>query len=136
MSKTVEWGDALLTHVSEIDEEHKKLIGIMNKLHKAFHAKESVDVEKESLVALIDYTDYHFSNEVNLMKQYGYPDMDQHIELHKEFKRKLKELCNKHLVEKVEVVHEIILFLTSWLFNHIMEVDKKLGDFLREKGVQ
>lgn len=136
MSKSIEWGDALLTYVSDIDEEHKKLIAILNKLHQAFHSKESEEVEKESLVALIDYADYHFSNEVNLMKKYDYPDMGNHMELHKEFTGKLKELCNKHLVEKVEVVHEIILFLTSWLFNHIMEVDKKLGDFLREKGVE
>lgn len=136
MSKTIEWGDALLTHIADIDEEHKKLIDIMNKLHEAFHSKESAGVEKESLVGLIEYTDYHFSNEVNLMKKYDYPDMEQHIELHKEFTGKLKDLCNKHLVEKVEVIHEIILFLTSWFFNHIMEVDKKMSVFLREKGVE
>ena len=136
MSKSIDWGDTLLTHVNDIDEEHKELINILNKLHKAFHSKESAGVEKESLVALIDYADYHFSTEVNLMKKYEYPEMANHMELHKEFTGKLKELCNKHLVEQVEVIHEIILFLTSWLFNHIMEVDKKMAIFLREKGVE
>ena len=136
MSKSIEWGDALLMHVGDMDDEHKKLIEIMNKLHEAFHSKAYADVEKESLVALIEYTDYHFSNEVNLMKKYDYPEMAHHIGLHKEFTAKLKELCNKHLVEKAEVVQELILFLTSWFVNHIMEVDKKLANFLREKGVE
>lgn len=136
MSKSIEWGDALLTHVGDMDDEHKKLIAIMNKLHEAFHSKAYAGVEKESLVALIEYMGYHFSNEVNFMKKYDYPEMAHHIGLHKEFTVKLKELCNKHLVEKAEVVQELILFLTSWLVNHIMEVDKKLANFLKERGVE
>jgi len=136
MSKSIEWGDALLTHVGDMDDQHKKLIGIMNKLHESFHSKTDGDIEKESLVKLIEYTEYHFSVETNLMKKYDYPEMSNHLEKHKEFTAKLKELCNKHLVEKIEVSQELILFLTSWLFNHIMEVDKKLANFLREKGVE
>ena len=136
MLKSIEWSDALLMHIGDMDDEHKKLIDIMNKLREAFHSKEHADVTKDSLVGLIKYADYHFSNEVALMKKYDYPDMMDHIGLHKEFTRKLKGLCNKYLVEKIEVSQELILFLTSWLFNHIMEVDKKLAGFLKEKGVE
>jgi len=136
MSKSIQWGDALLTHVDEIDEQHKKLIAIMNRLHESFNSKTHGDIEKESLVKLIEYTEYHFSTEAALMKKHEYPEMDHHLDLHKFFTRKLKELCNKHLVEKIEVSQELILFLTSWLFNHIMEVDKNLAVFLKEKGVE
>ena len=63
-------------------------------------------------------------------------DMDDQHKKYKEFMAKLKELCNKHLVEKIEVSQELILFLTNWLFNHIMEVDKILAKFLKEKGME
>ena len=136
MSKSIQWGDTLLTHIGDMDEQHKNLIDIMNKLHESFNSKTHGEMEKESLVKLIEYTDYHFSTEADLMKKYDYPETASHIELHKTFITKMKELCNKHLVEKKEVSQEVVLFLTSWLFNHIMEVDKKLGNFLREKGVE
>lgn len=45
MSKSMEWGDALLTHVGDMDDQHKKLIEIMNKLHESFHSKTHGDIE-------------------------------------------------------------------------------------------
>ncbi len=135
MASAIQWGDTLKVNLGEIDRQHEKLIEVMNTLYQSLHSKTHGEVEKQVLVELIDYTNYHFSTEKGLMEKHGYPEKDEHLARHTEFVGKLKELCSKHQKENIDVSRDIIAFLTGWIVNHIMEVDKRLGTFLREKGV-
>ena len=135
MASTIQWGDTLRVNEGAIDEQHEKLIEVMNTLYQSLHSQTHGEMEKQTLVELIDYTNYHFSAEKKLMEENGYPDKEEHLARHREFVAKLKELCSKHQKENIEVSRDIIAFLTGWIVNHIMEVDKRLGTFLKEKGV-
>jgi hemerythrin-like metal-binding protein len=122
-------------HVGKIDEQHKKLISIMKSLHDALQSDKAGEAEKEILVELIKYTDYHFSLEKDLMKKHDYPQMDEHLALHREFTDKLKEFCTKHQAGDSDVSRDVLAFLVRWLINHIMNIDKKLGVFLNQQGI-
>ena len=136
MTISMQWNETMVVHVGEMDEQHEKLVSIMNSLYEALQSGKAGEAEKEVLVELIKYTDYHFSMEKGLMEKYDYPEMDDHLERHGEFTEKLKELCKKHQIENAEVSRDILAFLIGWIINHIMEADKKLGDFLNGKGVK
>ena len=136
MAGSIQWGDNLLINFEKIDEQHKKLISIMSELHDSFqnHLSPEKEKEKETLVELISYTKYHFSTEKQLMEDNNYPAMNEHLGRHKEFVKKLSELCERHQIMKIEVSREILAFLTAWIVTHIMEDDKQFGLFLNGKA--
>ena len=135
MTMSMQWNDTMEVHVGKIDEQHKKLISIIKSLYDALQSDKALEMEKEILVELIKYTDYHFSVEKDLMKKHDYPQMDEHIALHREFRDKLKEFCTKHQAGDSDVSRDVLAFLVRWLTKHIMNVDKDLGVFLNQQGI-
>jgi hemerythrin len=76
----VEWKQEYSVGIVQIDEQHKKLAGLINIMHdsiKSGHGKEAIgDVLNE----LIAYTQYHFSTEEKYFDMYAYPDSEEHKE--------------------------------------------------------
>ena len=56
MGKFVEWSDALSVGIEEIDEQHKMLVDLVNKMHEAIHQRHGSDVVKSILSDLAEYT--------------------------------------------------------------------------------
>jgi len=135
MPSIMEWDETLEVHVGKIDEQHKKFINIIKSLHHAIDSDKTKNEEKEVLVELIKYTDYHFSTENDLMIKYDYPQRENHLSLHTEFTEKLKKFCVKHKEGDSTVSRDMINFLIRWIIHHIMNVDQKLGVFLNKRGV-
>jgi len=136
MTMTMQWNETMKVHVVKIDEQHRNLISIIKSLHDTLESDKAGDAEKEILVELIRYTDYHFSMEKELMEKHNYPQIHDHLALHKEFTDKLKEFCTKHQGGNSGLSRDMLAFLVRWLINHIMNVDKKLGGFLNQRGIK
>ncbi|MEW8498684.1 MAG: hemerythrin domain-containing protein, partial [Candidatus Thiodiazotropha taylori] len=68
MGKFVEWSDALSVGIEEIDEQHKMLVDLVNKMHEAIHQRHGSDVVKSILGDLAEYTRIHFAVEESLMR--------------------------------------------------------------------
>lgn len=130
----LDWNSKYSVGVNEIDEQHMKLISLLNQLYmkveqNAFSEVEGVFKELE------DYTHTHFSNEEKYMKEFKYKDMDAHLEQHKFFIEKLSEIKRESGDNNSKII-EITQFLLEWLVNHIDKVDTKLAPFLKENGVK
>ena len=137
MAGPVQWNESMQIHVFEIDMEHKQLVDLANAVYEASRGEgAAAEVEKRALVTLIDYVKTHFATEKRLMAEYGYPDREAHQARHAEFTEKLADLCRRHQLEKKAVIGEILSFLVGWIINHIMAEDRRLGEFLNEKGVR
>ena len=130
-----EWQDKFSVKINSIDEQHKKLINIINDLHDAMLEGKSREIIKEVLFRLVDYTKTHFTYEEELFEKHGYSEKVSHEKQHDEFVQKLYEVVEKFKVIKSFVSIEIMEFLKDWLVNHIMGIDKKYSDFLISKGV-
>ena len=68
------WKDSYSVGIESIDNDHKKLIHLINNLQTSIDYKTDKQFEKQTLDEVIDYTHYHFSREEELMKKHGYPD--------------------------------------------------------------
>lgn len=131
------WDNAYSVKIPLIDEQHKKLFLISEKIHSLFldfkndNSKDK-QVLLESLFELIQYTNYHFTQEEKLMHSYNYPDIDEHIKEHKSFIKYLNNMDYYNNVENFEeVLENLIAFLSKWIFSHIMNTDFKYSDFLK-----
>ena len=61
-SEFVEWSDALSVGVTEIDDQHKELIKMLNKLNTAIHGV-GKRTRREVINQLVEYTQVHFTTE-------------------------------------------------------------------------
>ena len=113
--KDIAWSDILSVEVDEIDEDHRKLVGIFNILNHSVMEGESPDYLAAVLEELINCTVWHFSHEERLMLKYGYKEIKDHKAAHQELIRSAKELQEEILHAGKPVAEEHIEFLERWL---------------------
>lgn len=119
----VDWNDKYSLGLAEIDEQHKMLFDLINKLWVLTIKPGSAKEMEQVLNALEQYTIAHFTAEETLMRMVDYPDFEQHKGSHKAFVNKVAEEKRK-LAEKGTIGLEILHFLRDWLVNHILSEDK------------
>jgi hemerythrin len=131
-----EWTDNYSVNVRQLDQQHEKLVDMINELYDAIKRGEDQTILRETLKKLLDYTAYHFVTEERLLQQNGYTQLDKHREEHNVLSWRVLDLRSRHESGEGVQASEVLDFLTGWLKNHIMNSDKKYGTFLNSKGVR
>ena len=133
----IEWDDSLSIGVELIDDEHKMLIQKLRNLSDAFNQGLEQNKILKTLDFLIDYTEFHFTDEERVMTAANYPGLDEQKKQHAEFKQTLKNILDDYQDEgpTKSLAESVNVFLINWLFSHIKGTDNKLGVFLKEKGL-
>ncbi len=130
------WGPNLSVGIPSIDEQHKKLVAMVNTIHNGVKQGIGRDVAAKVLNELAEYTVFHFKTEEDFFDKYGYPETDVHKAIHKDLVQKVVAFKEKFDKGHATVDFELLNFLKNWLQNHICITDKKYGPFLAEKGVR
>jgi len=131
----LEWSDSLKVNIRTIDKHHEQLVNYINELYRAMKNRESSEAIGTILNDLIEYTANHFQYEENLFDQHGYPETDQHKDIHKKLVAKVVDFQKQFDRGDVNMELPLLEFLKDWLVNHIMKTDKRYVAFLHEKGV-
>jgi methyl-accepting chemotaxis protein len=121
-----EWNDKLELHCHEMDEEHKVLIGKINVLVSNLN-EDNIDEIISSFKDLLSYTQIHFSDEEQFMRDMNYPEYEAHKQIHDNLLLVLKKFGDDLIAGKVEK-DKVVAFLKNWLVTHIMGVDMKYAD--------
>ena len=130
--RDITWSRVLSVGVEEIDEDHRKLVGIFNILNHAVIDRESPEYMAAVLEELINCTVWHFSHEERLMLKHRYEDSDEHKAEHRELIKSAKDLQQGILQADKPVAEEHIGFLERWLTEHILTADMRLGSYLSQ----
>lgn len=129
----LQWTDALLTGVEQIDNQHKELFKRINSLFDACQQGKGKNEVMNVLKFLEDYIETHFRTEEKLQKEHSYPDYPSHKALHEQFKKNFygfkRELEQSGIT--LSTVIQTNSLLSSWWTEHISRVDKALGAFLK-----
>ncbi len=132
----MEWRESYSVGIPSIDEQHKKLVSLINELAEAMHNKKGKEVLKGIIDEMAKYAVYHFQTEEKYMKEFDFPGYDEHKKEHDSFVEKVKEFQKEYEEGKSLLTVEILMFLRDWLIKHILGTDKKYGPFLIEHGVR
>lgn len=123
------WNENLSIGIEQIDNEHKQLIILLNKLANALTNDTYVEVE-ETFNELAHYASFHFESEEKIWQEY-IPDkelLQKHHNTHGSFLPKVLELKEKNKHKNYnEIIEEILLFLIRWLAFHIVDEDKRFA---------
>lgn len=122
--------------VESIDNDHKRLLEIINRLYDAIDLNAAETVLEDTFESLESYVVEHFQREEALMQQYGYAQSDEHIKQHRAFAAKVPELKEQLLGAKNYLTaQEVTIYLTDWLVNHIISEDLKLVRLFEDAGI-
>ncbi|MGZ5031406.1 MAG: bacteriohemerythrin, partial [Methylobacter sp.] len=124
------WNKNFEVGVSLIDEQHQKLVELLNVL--AGHLAYQSDVPTLNTVFndLAEYAIYHFQAEERIWHAF-FPE-DAWETKHKEDHRRFLTTVNRIMAGKTarpldEVIEEILTFLTQWLAFHILDTDMRMA---------
>jgi hemerythrin len=132
----IDWSNDLSVGIEEIDEQHKVLFNLINRLYHGIVQQTDTVVIQEIFNELIQYTVVHFAVEESLMRIFDYPAYDEHRRYHEVLTKQVVDLHNKFTAAKVTVSMELLTFLRKWLTGHIMVEDKKYTQFFLSKGLK
>ena len=112
------------------------MIDRVNKLVESCeNGKEKVTAVK-TLDFLMDYTEFHFSDEEKLQQEVGYDKLEQHKCQHEHFKKSVD--APRQMLEEEEgptdaFVQAVNKNISQWLVNHIQGWDKAVAEYIRNK---
>lgn len=118
---TVKWSSDLSVGIPEVDEDHKKLISLLNNLFSACFAGVGDEAVEATLEALTQYTLYHFRREEILLEQLGSTQLEEHCHQHRELIQQIDKITQQGLHALSE---EVLYFLRDWVTQHIQQEDK------------
>lgn len=133
------WKENYSCNIVEIDNQHKKLFEIGNKLYTIVRQGKNIDnFDKimDTLMELKNYTIYHFDYEEALMEKYKYPELDRQKTEHKNFVRKINEIKIDDVEDMQDKVSmELLMFIANWIESHILKSDIKYREHFNNVGI-
>ncbi|MFT4171941.1 MAG: bacteriohemerythrin [Rhodocyclaceae bacterium] len=126
----IRWSDDLSVGNRTIDEDHRTLFEMMDRLHDAMRLGKGTEAVGPLLAELVRYTETHFRREEHLMRQMGYANYAIHKAEHDRLMREVRELQARCASGAVTLSLKVHTFLTDWLRNHIMSMDKQMASAL------
>jgi hemerythrin len=127
-----------------MDEDHRALAGILNRLARDFGVSPGTAARKvrasrhgsPCLIAALNrlgkHTREHFLREEDVMRTLDYPGFPAHKSEHDmllaEFSMMVREIRESGQ-GRLEMVH--LEALKAWLMGHVLDVDRELAEFLK-----
>jgi hemerythrin len=124
----VTWKEEYSIGVPVIDEQHKALFDIVNRVQSLLGDEFIVD-KYDGIVAIInelkEYTIYHFQTEEDYMLKIGYKKLFTQKVLHQDFVEKMNSIDFSQIDnDQNKYLNEILYFVCDWLLMHILKEDK------------
>jgi len=127
------WNENFNTDITEIDEQHKVLVEIINQLATHLGNNSDRDVLDETFKKLADYATFHFKSEEKIWEKYfpSNSSLKGHKETHNDF---LKAALNFKIEQSSKpsntVIEKVLSFLTHWLAHHILDSDMRMSKII------
>lgn len=132
----IEWSSELSVNVPSIDEQHRKLVNMINALNYAMEDGLTDEALRNIFDGLLLYTHKHFEYEEELLMRTGFPATAAHQREHDALRERVKGLQQRVASGEMVLGVEVMDFLRDWLVNHIMGSDRAYSKHLVEQGIR
>ncbi len=132
-NQKISWDDSYKIGIEMLDYQHKKLFDLVNRL---YDLEDSQDTKEELRVILYEFNDYmqtHFQEEEEYMLSIGFPNLQEHKQLHKDIVEYLSQII--HTPAKLSIIKSKMRVVAKRaLIDHIMNEDSKIKLVLLGEG--
>ena len=132
----IPWHDSYKVGIDTIDAQHHHLFEIADILYSAITSDTppTKAAVKSLLDQCADYVKLHFSHEEDLMAATTYPASAGHKTAHVAFTAAVMNVIKDFSEGKEIDLEELYAFISDWLVEHIIRVDRSLGTYLNKCG--
>lgn len=125
--QTFVWSPCYETGISDMDAQHRRLVGLINELGEVILHGETADLER-LYAELFDYARVHFAQEEALMAEHRLDSrvISRHRDLHQQFVRQVEKMRAER-DRSGDRIQELNRYLASWLTLHILGEDKGIA---------
>ena len=127
----LEWSADFSVGVEELDNQHKRIVSLINRLDEHFRSGLEMGVVSDILNELRQYGEAHLASEEKYLQERNYSDFANHKDLHKDYVERFAKLCLSVSMREPDWKYELVDFLTTWWVDHILEEDQA---YARELG--
>jgi len=129
----VAWQNSYSVGIRLIDEQHKELIRLTNKLFSNCNSIQERDrqIFLDTIHEVADYVGYHFGTEEKVMEKVKYPKYDEHKKEHTDFAREVSSKLEDFNTGKMRTSFSFVYYLRDWVLHHIAENDRQMGEHLQ-----
>lgn len=126
------WTDDFNTGLAAVDEQHRRLVDMLNELDEARTIGSDGQVVLDLLDRLVDYTRYHFGTEEELMRSptFDRDEQKRHCAEHAGFVNKVADVRSQAQTDLSVIGDDLVAFLVTWLSRHILGTDKQMAALL------
>ena len=131
------WNSCFITGLADVDEQHHRLVDLINRFGVLIMRQDGASITELEVVfaELADYARYHFAEEEKLLATCGYPDLEEHQEIHRGMVKEVLEMRQRYLNAPASVpASEALDFLSKWLMRHIIGKDLRYRSHAENHG--
>jgi len=123
----MQWKPEMSVGLEELDEDHRFLIKVINRLAENSANDSDVEAVGECLASLRNYAEFHFAREEGVMRACGYSTLSEHQDEHRAFSSQITAVTRRFEEREpgagTVVNEELLNYLKDWLTHHILVVD-------------
>lgn len=119
-----------------MDDQHKTLLELINQLYSILRGHRERNEISDIVDVCLNYAQKHLHDEEQLLIEYDFPELQEQVDHHAQFIETVNTFKNRLADSPETVVPELYTFLRTWWLSHVVEIDKKYGPYLQEKGVE
>lgn len=132
----VAWNDAFVLGVDDLDEDHRRLVAIINEMDALVRRDASSAEVLAALDRLLGHLGDHFRREQAVMDRAGVPDSVDHGHQHERTRAHLQTLRDRLAADPGAVDGaELVRYLHAWLVNHVLNQDHRMKPRLVAAGI-
>ena len=125
---SLRWREEYSLGITEIDDQHKELIKRFAAVEEAITTRQGWSELHFAILGILRYAEFHFQFEEALMRLYGFPQIERHIQEHRQILQAAEIFIDESL-RKVALV-DIALFYQNWLAAHIQVEDRLYAEYI------
>ncbi len=127
----LQWKDEYATGIDEVDEEHRDLIDVINRLHELLLAEDARMTVPAFFARLLEGVSAHFALEERIMGESRYAELAAHREDHERLLEEIRDLMEAFgHAEEVDSV-DLAMRLEPWFRHHFATHDLRLHSTLK-----
>jgi hemerythrin len=126
----LKWMPGYSVKIEEMDNQHKKLIDLTNRVHDSITKSKGREEVKSAFENLAAFVQEHFTAEEQLMRRIKFNKYSSHKAEHEKLVGRVLDLKRRLASDSAPTSYEILHFLKTWLVDHIQEKDSEYGDYI------
>lgn len=139
--RNISWRDEFSTGITSIDDQHKRMLDLLNQLNFSDHNQTAHAPQTNRLLEILEelnnFAGSHFQHEEALMSEH-LPSGDMtadHLVAHRTYWTIVMTLRNRLVEGDMKTIGESVSHLNRWWIEHILKTDQELGRELNRRGV-